>query len=802
MFVKNNKNILIIFIFFLIVTTSYFIDFYWTKSVILVPAWDQGFHLSNLYQFSNLINNLKLFDNNWWVSFWSITDNYRGPLTYTISSFFINLFGINFQNAILSNFIYSIILSISVLIFCIKFLNYEVGIWSVFFYYFNPFIFNLRNDFLIDLPQSSFISLTSLLFILWFTDNKNNNFFPIASGFSLGLLFLTKPSGLIYFIFPLILLIKKTLDKKNIFNLKIYFKLIISLLVFFIVIKPWLSINWVTIFTSTINAWQWGIKYQDGLEINTIEGWVYYPNQIIKAINPIILLIIISNFIIYRFKFFRYKIFHFLNLKKSLNLNSKNIFILSIPLNILLVNLIMTTKDPRFVLPLMPFIFIFLGKLIYELNNKYLISRIMKLLIIISVIFIFSFNQIKIYNNSINIFKHQDNPNKIHSEIINAIKINSPNVDSTVGFLPDTEFYNAFNLDAAALKINKGIRVRQITSNKDSYKRDLKLFDWFVIKTGNQGEMRSFSKDKLNNILSNTDSFEVFKEWKLHDQSVLKLIKRKEISNNLKTTECSDNKVSLNLGLAKNKLKINLKGELSEIGDSYLILKSRDGINENKIYLSLPKIKEYNSKQKCINYTAIFEKNKNLIKSYQISDFDVFLLNPKNGKEFELTDKQTYILNEDYYLLASNKLEYVQEMGNLLREGEFDELFNLAGQINQSDPNQYYLKDAEIIFEREIKQEPNNLDYLYSLLISQILQKKAIKATDTLNKIILIDPYNSNVHIANVILKIYLFDIKSINKSLEKAIKYNEDPEIGNWLDNIYSLTKILSFNLINKIKS
>ena len=49
---------------------------------------------------------------------------------------------------------------------------------------------------------------------------------------------------------------------------------------------PWLSINWLTIITSILNSWQWGIKYQDGLEANTLEGIIFYPREIFNLIGP------------------------------------------------------------------------------------------------------------------------------------------------------------------------------------------------------------------------------------------------------------------------------------------------------------------------------------------------------------------------------------------------------------------------------------------------------------------------------------------------------------------------------------
>ena len=72
------------------IVTSILLDLIWTNIYDLVPAWDQGFHLSNLYKFSYLIKEINILDKEWWHSFWTVTDNYRGPLTYIISGVFSN----------------------------------------------------------------------------------------------------------------------------------------------------------------------------------------------------------------------------------------------------------------------------------------------------------------------------------------------------------------------------------------------------------------------------------------------------------------------------------------------------------------------------------------------------------------------------------------------------------------------------------------------------------------------------------------------------------------------------------------
>ena len=58
-----------------------------------------------------------------------------------------------------------------------------------------------------------------------------------------------------------------------------------------------------------------------------------------------------------------------------------------------------------------------------------------------------------------------------------------------MAILPDTRVINTFNLEAEASIQGEYIAVRQVISHKETYKEDLEYFDWFLLKTGNQGMM-------------------------------------------------------------------------------------------------------------------------------------------------------------------------------------------------------------------------------------------------------------------------------------------------------------------------
>ena len=74
-------------ILFLIIISSFLIDKLYLLNISYLPAWDQGYHLSNLFKTYNSLENFNFNSQEWWQSFWGISETYRGPLTYIFSSF-------------------------------------------------------------------------------------------------------------------------------------------------------------------------------------------------------------------------------------------------------------------------------------------------------------------------------------------------------------------------------------------------------------------------------------------------------------------------------------------------------------------------------------------------------------------------------------------------------------------------------------------------------------------------------------------------------------------------------------------
>ena len=140
-------------------------------------------------------------------------------------------------------------------------------------------------------------------------------------------------------------------------------------------------------------------------------------------------------------------------------------------------------------------------------------------------------------------------------------------------------------------------------------------------------------------------------------------------------------------------------------------------------------------------------------------------------------------------------------MGKFLKDGEFDKLFNLVGLVNQSDPYQGYLKDGEKIFKYRYKSNKRNLDYLYNIAISQILQRKSNEAANTLRQIINLDKSNSNLYLAKAVVDIYNFNPRQAEKNINLASKFNNDQNLYSTINSIKTISNIINFRIRSLMK-
>tara|TARA_Y100000589_G_scaffold330940_1_gene382306 strand:+ start:2483 stop:4846 length:2364 start_codon:yes stop_codon:yes gene_type:complete len=774
--ILNNYFTKLIFLFFI----SIILDLLWLKFYDPTPGWDQGYHLSNAFKMANIYENRDLET---WDSLLNVTTSYRGPLTYFLTSFPLKLFGNSYIVAFLSNQIFNLICMLSIFELGKELKSKSLGLWATIIFIFSPFFVNQRTDYLIDFSLTAFCSLAFLTLTKWLLDKNEFSKYGFLSGFCVGLIFLVKPTGISILFLPIIsLFIYKFLRAKNkALNL---IQIIVFLSIFFITIYPWFSKNWLTIISSTFNAWKWGINYQDGLDFNDLSSWIYYIKQlpkIIGALNFGILGIIFLN------KINKKELGY--NFPKNKKLNTFNIIYF---LNTYIILSLMSTKDIRFFMPIYPIVCLYIPLILS--SSRVYIERIQKKIIVFSLLItLFSYQYNFIINFSGLDFKvERNNKNKYHYEVINEIKKENPFLVSTLAVLPDTKEINTFNLEAEASRQKEYVAVRQVISNKESYKNDLEYFDWFITKSGAQGIMTSESKTLLNKYLKENNSFVVHKEWELPNSDKLFLFKRKILNSYVKGTKCNTSGLKLKLKGGNNVLEMNVISKGEDLKNSNLYLDNKTNNSLQIISLANGMFHNTFEEDKCYELTQYIPSNINENNKY----IDAKIVNSKNDKlifykkNIEITfDGKS---KKDMILMA-NKIDKVNLLGNYLKNGEFEKLFNLVGIINQSDPRQAYLRNSEIIF-KEIYKNNNEINDLYNVLISQILQRKAKEAKETAEILLKNDEKNPNLFIAKTIINVYLFDIKDARFSIDKAKDLNDNSinaDIIKTIDNVISILEL-----------
>ncbi len=760
------------------------------------PAWDQGYHLSNVFKMYNILDDVNLNLLNKSNQIIDITESYRGPLTYFLSALFLKIFNNSYHFVYLSNQIFNIICIFSIYELAKLFKNPSIGIWACLIFSFSSLIVNQRSDYLIDLSLTSFSSLCLLFFSKWFLDNKLNNYYSILSGLSLGLIFLVKPTGIIFFFLPFLTIIFKIFRNKNTIFTKIN-QIFLFILSFALIIFPWFSRHWLTIITSTINAWKWGVNYQEGFKIYSPESWLFYFKSLPNILG------IFSSIV-----FFIIFILEILSQKNLFKINFRNIrkinlwFLIFITSSYLIISL-MSTKDIRFIMPIYPLLCIYLSLFLNTINYKYFNSNNKKIILIITI-----FLSLIASNNWL-IFKNLNKSVSYkwpHYEIIKEIKNKSVNLTTTLAVLPDTKEINTFNLEAESARQGEYVAVRQIISNKNTYKEDLKYFDWFLVKTGNQGIMSNESKDLLHQYLLDNSSFVVDNEWVLKDKSKLLLLRRKKLNTLLTQKSCAFS--SPYLEIKQNDSGINIsfleKGKSLKSSSLLIDLVGKDFQNFTNVSLANGFFHRSFDKERCyfisqdipIDFPKTNSNNLSLKVRLLTANGEIKIL--KNTSE-NLTLEDKY--SGTGYIKMANRIAKVENLGSFLREGQFKNLFDLVGILNQSDPNQIYLKDAERIYFQRYIDNQNQKD-LYNILISQILQRKIKEAKETSDLILKYDYKNGNTHLTRSIISLYLFDKKNARLSLENAKRYLKSQESDDILKTVEGLTYLLELKINNALKT
>ncbi|MBD2664931.1 hypothetical protein B6N60_00994 [Richelia sinica FACHB-800] len=801
-FSKLNKDYLSLSLICLIILVVDRIWFFYDESI---PSYDQSAHLTTALHHYRVFQNFNIFSQSWWLSLWQLTPSYRAPFVYICTVPFLLLFGKGYDQASLVNLIYTVII-----IFCVYYLgnylfnNRKIGIIASIFCGLFPILGIMRTDYLLDYGLTAVVTFTFTILTIW----KNNYrvlpswILTILLGLGIGLIMLAKPTGFIFILCPSLWVLVSFIRNRKL--LKIV-QTISSLIVAWLICGGWYSLNWLTIITSALNANNVG-KTEGDPSVTTIAGWLAYPQMLPETVGMPILAVSLGMLLVYLIqRYFFHKNSH--TQWQISSVNWLSIFLLSS----YFICSLGTNKDIRFILPVFPIVSLILAYFFNLIQNE-VFNRVRVGTLIISALLLihnlFPISAIKL--GSLQHFPSQEGKKYPLSELINTINETNPYLRTTLGIIPvSTPEVNEFTLDYFGTLADFRVYGRKLTTKLSQVQQDLQSFNWYVTRDNEPDEPgeRGETKRQLKSLVESSVNLKLEQDWVLPSGDKLRLYHRKHPDVvlekiNTPNSQIKLEKVIINNQVARNQnnsVSYQVTGNWEELQNGLLILKWHNGqsawyhdhaIGLGRLYCGL----------KC-HPDGIFQVNENLatfipsglpLGQYQLS---AQYLDRRNGQIKPLDIPEIIIeVTDNFQPDNSASLDLVSRMSQLARElqqGKLDHIFVQIDNFNQYDPLQDYLKQIELAANYHLQTEPDNLNWRYTLVLSQLLQRQVPELIANLKELTKYDGQNPYTRLYLAFVYLYNFQPVDAEKQIQIAEKMQPDiPE----LKTLKTITNIMKF--------
>ncbi|WP_017296171.1 glycosyltransferase family 39 protein [Geminocystis herdmanii] len=794
--VDRTSPIFIIISLILIWALGFIIDRIWFSLDNTIPSWDPSEYLNGTMVYKEALKNPDFFNGSWWREFWLLS-NKVPPLMYIITSPFFLTLGASVDHGNLVLSLFSLILLICIFFLGVLFFNSKIALFACLLVQLIPALYRYRLEFLLDYPLTVIVIFSFVCLSYWyFTKTKYSWGFAIISGISFGLGVMLKQTFAFFLFLPITFAFISLLIYKKWHKLtQLIASFVVSIFVFF----PWYRTNWLLIFTSGKRATIDSAILEGDPPLNTIEAWTFYGEVLPYLLSWHLVIIPLICFIYLLIKYYtnkseKYKNFwaylqaKFYQNKRNSSKNNSLTILITLWLLVFLVggyllSSLNMNKDARYILPLLPILTLIISALIFSyqsIGNKILKIFIVCLSLALMIFNIFPLGGEFLTKNlspAMQNFPYMDEKWATPMVIPNSIEI-TPYLRANIGILPSTAEINQHNISFYGAIPNFHVFGRQVGVREKEVNQDVNSMEWFLLKTGYQGSIPE-SQPKTVELVENNGDFYIVNQWQLPDDSELKLYRRKLPFNEVLTLNSQDSKVRLDEVIVPEifpsgqPIPITYKwsGSWENLNNAIVILDWKSLDNEEKwthdhhiamgnLHPNKLTSEQLNQDFQVIENTAMFPPN-------SLSEGDYILnatyLNYSTGETEAIVIPEIKVtINNDTPIESNRELDLVSQISQFapnLSQGidGLTPVFAEVTRINQYDPTQDYLKVTEKAMQYRLQTE-TNLDYFYTLLLSQVLQQKVDSAIETAHKLVKENPENAFNH--GYLSFLYLYDWK------------------------------------------
>ena len=375
-----------------------------------------------------------------------------------------------------------------------------------------------------------------------------------------------------------------------------------------------------------------------------------------------------------------------------------------------------------------------------------------------------------------------------HQEVIDEIIKTEPYLRSTLGVLPSTPFINQHNFNHYGALRNFQVYGRQVGTQTEQVPQDARSLSWFATKTGDQGSVPTAAQTQIVQIVEQGSDFQLQKSWPLADGSTLKLYHKKQPPVQVQPTAEPSTEVRLVRVEVPEKVPPGVPvpvtyewiGPWSELQSGLVLItwqadRSQRWLHDHGIAMGALHSEQANkSSFQAIEHLAMLPPPDLLAGAYSLK---ATYLNRKTGESYPIkVPKVTVTIDPDAAIIPpvspgsatrttqekpSPELDLVTQLRQVatqLPKGSegLEIVFAQTGRINQYDPIQDYVLQADLALTYRMQQEPENLDWAYGLVLSRVLQQNVSGAIAALRQVRQLDPQNPYVHA--YLAFVYLYD--------------------------------------------
>ena len=804
------------------------VDCVWLSLDHNVPSWDQAQYLTGSLNYWRALQHPQWFSNEWWTSFWMLSSKIP-PLIYITAGVFQHLFGIGPDQAILIQLLFSAILIGSVYGLGRQLFSAEVGLWAAGLCQLVPGLYRYKIEFLLDYPLAALVTLSFWCLTVWIGSAKHSVkartewFWAVAFGLSFGLAMMVKQPALLFLFTPVVWVGVEVLRRRQWGRLV---QLIVGLCLSVVIFGPWYRTNWLIILTAGKRATIDSAVAKGDAPLNTLKAWTYYWQATPHQISWLLLLVPIVGLLLYwgrlvsrggegvRSK--ELKSPQFTPQIKSLGWLAifwAGGYLLS-SLNI--------NKDDRYVLPYLPAISIALA---YGLTCWRRPIRFWTAGLAVMLMFLNLFPVGGVLGSGLTQVLSPDaqhrpylGPPWPHRQVIEEIIQTEPYLSSTLGVVPSTGQINQHNFNYYGALRHFQVYGRQVGVKTKQVLQDARSLSWFLTKTGDQGSVRRGVQDAMVQAVERSPDLQLHKTWNLPDGNTLNLyhtrvplvqvqpLSKSEDLGGRSKEYSSLPKVRLEQVIVPNRVPPGVpvpvtyqwSGPWQQLQSGLVLLtwhQNSRGDPPGRPYhrwlhdhgIGMGTLYPSNGDSASRPYS----RNSSL---YLVTE-QMAMLPPADIASGSYTLEATYLNRhgESYSIpvppttlsiapesatVLAPELDLVTQLRTLaagLPNGTkaVGPIFEEIGRINQYDPLQDYVVQAQLAFQHRIQQEPQNRDWAYGLALTKVLKRQVKGAITALEHVTQLDAQNPYAYAYLAFIHLYDWQPSAAEIPLKSAAALN-----------------------------